>query len=104
MKQGKHVVFFRKELDGILISRILHQSMLPEKQAFDDEDDTARIALTSELRTRKAAGDNGMFFYFPPALSLRLCLQLGFAAGRFTVFSLQNVLNVLSVRTPVVLP
>ena len=40
MKQGKHVVFFRKELGGILISRILHQSMLPEKQAFDDEDDT----------------------------------------------------------------
>jgi hypothetical protein len=33
-------VFFREELGGILISRILHQSMLPEKQAFDDEDDT----------------------------------------------------------------
>jgi toxin ParE1/3/4 len=40
LKKGKHVVFFRKELGGILISRILHQSMLPEKQAFDDEDDT----------------------------------------------------------------
>jgi toxin ParE1/3/4 len=40
MKQGKHVVFYREELGGILISRILHQSMLPEKQAFDDEDDT----------------------------------------------------------------
>src|ERR1700682_79428 len=40
MKQGKHVVFYREEPGGILISRILHQSMLPEKQAIDDEDDT----------------------------------------------------------------
>jgi len=40
MKQGKHVVFYRQEPGGILISRILHQSMLPEKQAIDDEDDT----------------------------------------------------------------
>ena len=39
MKQGKHVVFYREEPGGILISRILHQSMLPEKQAIDDEDD-----------------------------------------------------------------
>ena len=35
MKQGKHVVFYREELGDILISRIL-----PEKQTFDDEDDT----------------------------------------------------------------
>jgi len=40
MKQGKHVVFYRQEPGGILISRILHQSILPEKQAIDDEDDT----------------------------------------------------------------
>jgi toxin ParE1/3/4 len=40
MRQGKHVVFYRQELGGILISRILHQSMLPENQAIDDEDDT----------------------------------------------------------------
>jgi len=40
MKQGKHVVFYRQEPGGILISRILHQSMLPENQAIDDEDDT----------------------------------------------------------------
>ena len=33
MKQGKHVVFYREEPDGILICRILHQSMLPEMQA-----------------------------------------------------------------------
>jgi toxin ParE1/3/4 len=40
MKQGKHVVFYREELGGVLICRILHQSILPEKQAIDDEDDT----------------------------------------------------------------
>jgi len=40
MKQGKHVVFYREEPGGILISRILHQSMLPEKQAIDEEEDT----------------------------------------------------------------
>ena len=39
MKQGKHVVFFREELGGILISRILHQRMLPERHSIDDEDD-----------------------------------------------------------------
>jgi toxin ParE1/3/4 len=40
MEQGKHVVFYREETGGILISRILHQRMLPENQAIDDEDDT----------------------------------------------------------------
>ena len=39
MEQGKHVVFYREEPGGILISRILHHRMLPEKQAIDDEDD-----------------------------------------------------------------
>ena len=39
-KQGKHVVFYREEPGGILICRILHQSMLPEKQGIGDEDDT----------------------------------------------------------------
>jgi len=38
MKQGKHVVFYREELGGVLICRILHQSMLPEKQAIDDDE------------------------------------------------------------------
>jgi len=41
MRQGKHVVFYRQEPGGILISRILQQSMLPENQAIDDEDDTS---------------------------------------------------------------
>jgi toxin ParE1/3/4 len=39
MEQGKHVVFYRVETGGILISRILHQRMLPENQSIDDEDD-----------------------------------------------------------------
>jgi toxin ParE1/3/4 len=41
MEQGKHVVLYREESGGVLISRILHQRMLPEKQAIDDEDDPA---------------------------------------------------------------
>jgi toxin ParE1/3/4 len=40
MEKGKHVVFYRHEPGGILISRILHQRMLPDRQAIDDEDDT----------------------------------------------------------------
>jgi plasmid stabilization system protein ParE len=33
-------VFFRREDDGgILIVRVLHQSMLPELHGFEDEDD-----------------------------------------------------------------
>jgi plasmid stabilization system protein ParE len=30
------VLFYRREGDGILISRILHQIMLPEQQTFED--------------------------------------------------------------------
>jgi plasmid stabilization system protein ParE len=41
MKRGKHVVFYRQEPSGILVSRILHQSMLPENQAMDDEEGTS---------------------------------------------------------------
>ena len=36
LEHGKHVVFYRQELTGILISRILHQSMLPEKHDTGD--------------------------------------------------------------------
>jgi toxin ParE1/3/4 len=39
MDRGRHVVFYREEAGGILVSRILHQRMLPERQAIDDEDD-----------------------------------------------------------------
>jgi toxin ParE1/3/4 len=45
MRQGKHVVFYRQEPGGILISRIRHQSMLPEKQTIDEEDDTPDSSL-----------------------------------------------------------
>ena len=34
---GRHVVFYRVEAGGILVSRILHERMLPEKQAMEDE-------------------------------------------------------------------
>ena len=37
IRVGKHVVFYREEPGGILVSRILHERMLPEKQAMEDE-------------------------------------------------------------------
>jgi toxin ParE1/3/4 len=39
MEHGKHVVFYRISAGGILISRILHQRMLPDSQVKDDEAD-----------------------------------------------------------------
>jgi len=39
MEHGRHVVFYREAAGGILISRILHRSMLPERQSTGDEDD-----------------------------------------------------------------
>ena len=39
MECGRHVVFYREEAGGILVSRILHQRMLPERHAIDDDDD-----------------------------------------------------------------
>jgi toxin ParE1/3/4 len=38
IEHGRHVVFYRHGAIGILVSRILHQGMLPEKQPIDDED------------------------------------------------------------------
>ena len=38
-EHGKQVVFYRQERGGILVSRILHQRMLPDKHAIDDQDD-----------------------------------------------------------------
>jgi toxin ParE1/3/4 len=34
-EHGKHVLFYRPESNGILVSRILHQRMLPERHAID---------------------------------------------------------------------
>jgi len=40
MEHGKHVVFYRlRQRNGILVVRILHQRMLPERQAMDDQGD-----------------------------------------------------------------
>lgn len=36
MKCGQHVLFYRQEAGGILISRILHQRMLPDQHAMDE--------------------------------------------------------------------
>jgi toxin ParE1/3/4 len=38
MECGRHVVFYREDPGGILVSRILHQRMLPERHAIDDRD------------------------------------------------------------------
>ena len=37
-EKGRHVLFYRRQEDGILVSRILHQSMLPDQQYFEDAD------------------------------------------------------------------
>ena len=39
MESGQHVVFYRQAAGGILISRILHQRMLPERHAINGEDE-----------------------------------------------------------------
>jgi toxin ParE1/3/4 len=38
LEHGKHVVFYRAQHGGIQVSRILHQRMLPERHAIDDEE------------------------------------------------------------------
>jgi toxin ParE1/3/4 len=40
-EHGKHVIFYRQERRGILVSRVLHQRMLPERHALDNTDDGA---------------------------------------------------------------
>ena len=39
-EQGKHVIFFRREHEGILVLRILHERMLPERHCFADQDES----------------------------------------------------------------
>jgi len=36
MEVGRHVVFYRQHAGGILVSRVLHQRMLPERHSIDD--------------------------------------------------------------------
>lgn len=38
MECGRHVVFYRQDADRILVLRVLHQRMLPERQLLDDDD------------------------------------------------------------------
>jgi toxin ParE1/3/4 len=40
-EHGKHVLFYRGERGGILISRFLHQRMVSERHALDDQHDEA---------------------------------------------------------------
>ena len=40
-EQGRHVIFFRKAGDGILVVRILHARMLPERHLSDDDEPDA---------------------------------------------------------------
>ena len=37
MECGRHVVFYREDSGGILVSRILHQRMLPKRHDIDDD-------------------------------------------------------------------
>jgi len=38
MEHGSHVVFYRQEAGGILVSRVLHQRMLLEASTLDSDD------------------------------------------------------------------
>ncbi len=37
-EHGRHVVFYRQETGGILVSRILHQRMLPQRHRLGDDE------------------------------------------------------------------
>jgi toxin ParE1/3/4 len=37
MEYGRHVLFYRVEAEGIVLSRILHQRMLPRQKTIDEE-------------------------------------------------------------------
>ncbi|HEY4379167.1 MAG TPA: type II toxin-antitoxin system RelE/ParE family toxin [Acidobacteriaceae bacterium] len=38
IEQGKHVIFYRQDRRGILVSRILHQSMLPARHPVVEDE------------------------------------------------------------------
>src|ERR1035438_10572709 len=38
MEHARHVVFYRLTSGGILVSRILHQRMLPDRRTIDEEE------------------------------------------------------------------
>jgi len=35
MAGGRHIIFYREDAKGILVSRVLHRSMLPQRDAID---------------------------------------------------------------------
>ena len=37
-EHAKHVIFYREDAEGILVSRILHQGMLPGRQPMEDDE------------------------------------------------------------------
>lgn len=37
-EHGEHVLLYRSEPKGILVSRMLHQRMLPERHTIDDQE------------------------------------------------------------------
>lgn len=37
-EQGKHVIFYRRDGEGILVLRILHERMLPELHVGEDDE------------------------------------------------------------------
>jgi plasmid stabilization system protein ParE len=39
MEQGKHVIFYRIEKDGIIVGRILHARMLPQLHLEDESEE-----------------------------------------------------------------
>lgn len=47
VERGRHVIFYRETAEGILVSRILHQRMLPEKHAIDDDDNGPQEKIRS---------------------------------------------------------
>jgi toxin ParE1/3/4 len=41
LEQGRHVIYYEHQDEGILVYRILHQSMLPSRQVFDESEEYA---------------------------------------------------------------
>ncbi len=38
LEHGSHIIFYRQQAKGILVTRILHQRMLPGRQPVDDDE------------------------------------------------------------------
>jgi plasmid stabilization system protein ParE len=38
MESGRHIIFYRQDAGGILVSRILHRRTLPEKHVGGEHD------------------------------------------------------------------